>query len=112
MSLEARFSQPALRGLWVLLAEDNPESRELLCAMLTASGALCALAGTGAMILAPSLNQHQPWVNYEALTGGLAPAGVDTFDWSQSYGPILWPRHGRTVLAVSAQRGDYWKADS
>jgi CheY-like chemotaxis protein len=48
MNLDARFSKPALRGLRVLLADDNAESRELLCELLTASGAMCALAGTGA----------------------------------------------------------------
>jgi CheY-like chemotaxis protein len=48
LGLDDRFSHPALRGLRVLIAEDNPESRDLLCAVLTASGALCASAGTGA----------------------------------------------------------------
>jgi CheY-like chemotaxis protein len=47
MTLDARFSQPALRGLRVLIADDNDESRVLLCELLTASGALCSLAGTG-----------------------------------------------------------------
>jgi CheY-like chemotaxis protein len=47
MTLDVRFSRPALRGLRVLLADDNDEARELLCEMLSASGAMCALAATG-----------------------------------------------------------------
>ncbi len=47
-SVDERLSRPALRGLRVLIADDNAESRELLCEFLSASGALCALAGTGA----------------------------------------------------------------
>ncbi len=73
---------------------------------------ICALAGAGAMVVAPGLNQHHPWVDYEALAGSLAPSGVDTFDWSQTYGPIAWPRKDRAVLDVAAERADYWKAEN
>ncbi len=73
---------------------------------------LCALAGAGALILAPDLDQHHAWVNYEALAGGLAPSSVDTFDWSQNYGPIVWPRRGRAVMDVVGKRADYWKAEN
>jgi hypothetical protein len=81
-------------------------------ANLSAVVALCALAGAGAMVAAPGLDQHHPWVNYEALAGGLAPSSVDTFDWSQTYGPIAWPRKGRAVLDVAGSRAEYWKAEN
>jgi CheY-like chemotaxis protein len=48
MTLDVRFSRPALRGFRVLLADDNTEAREMLCEMLSAAGAICALAATGA----------------------------------------------------------------
>jgi len=73
---------------------------------------VCALAGAGAMIAAPGLEQHKPWINYQALAGGLAPGKVASFDWSQTYGPIHWPRTGREVLDVRASQADYWKAEN
>jgi transglutaminase-like putative cysteine protease len=72
---------------------------------------LAALAGAAAMIAAPALDQHNPWLDYEALAGTLSPGHVETFDWSQRYGPLNWPRNGREVLDVQAKRADYWKAE-
>jgi hypothetical protein len=69
-----------------------------------------ALAAIGAIALAPGLDRHHPWINYQALTGKLSATKVDVFDWSQHYGPLNWPRVGREVLDVKAQRPDYWKA--
>src|SRR5205823_10598193 len=39
----------------------------------------------------------------------LAPAHVETFDWTQRYGPLHWPRDGREVMDVQAKHPDYWK---
>lgn len=72
---------------------------------------LSALAGAAAMIAAPALDEHTPWLNYEALAGTLAPGHIETFDWSQRYGPLNWPRSNREVLDVQANRPDYWKAE-
>ncbi len=71
---------------------------------------VAAVAATGALALAPGLDRHHPWINYQALTAKLAATKVDTFDWSQRYGPLNWPRVGREVLDVRAQQPDYWKA--
>jgi protein-glutamine gamma-glutamyltransferase len=73
--------------------------------------AVAVLVGAAAMIAAPALDQHGPWLDYESLAGGLSPGHVEAFDWSQRYGPLNWPRTGREVLDVQAQRGDYWKAE-
>lgn len=73
---------------------------------------LCALAAVGGMFAAPALERHKPWLNYQALTGGLAPAHLERFDWSQTYGPVHWPRKGRAVLEVQAKRATYWKAEN
>ena len=72
---------------------------------------VAALAGASAMIAAPALDQHSPWFNYEALAGTLAPGHIESFDWSQRYGPLNWPRAGREVLDVQAQHQDYWKTE-
>jgi len=71
---------------------------------------VCGVAAALAMALAPAIDAHQPWIQYQTVNGG-APVGFgETFNWSQLYGPINWPRTGREVLEVSATRGDYWKA--
>ena len=72
---------------------------------------VAALAGVAGLVAAPALDQHAPWVNYEALAGTFSPAHVDTFDWNQSYGPLNWPRVGREIIDVKAARPDYWKAE-
>jgi transglutaminase-like putative cysteine protease len=71
---------------------------------------IAVLAGAAGMIAAPALDEHTPWLNYEALAGTLTLGHVESFDWSQRYGPINWPRTGREVLEVQARRADYWKA--
>jgi protein-glutamine gamma-glutamyltransferase len=76
----------------------------------------CGATGAAAMILAPALDQHTPWLNYEAFTRDLSPAHVDSFDWTQRYGPLNWPRNGSVVLEVNASpgvwAGEYWKAEN
>jgi len=73
---------------------------------------IAALAGAAAMIAAPALDRHSAWFDVHSIAGGFAPAHVDTFDWSQRYGPLNWPRAGRQVLEVKAQRADYWKTEN
>lgn len=103
---------PYLHGLmlFVLIAAfmwgERVRRRELAWALSTG-----AVAAAAAMLLAPSLDPHRPWIDYRALAGGLAPARLDVFDWSQRYGPLNWPQTGREVLDVQAQHGDYWKAE-
>ncbi|HJS92716.1 MAG TPA: transglutaminase-like domain-containing protein, partial [Solirubrobacteraceae bacterium] len=76
----------------------------------------CAATGAIGMIVAPALDQHSPWIDYEALTRGFTPAHVERFDWTQRYGPLVWPRTGKTVLEVEASpkafSGEYWKTEN
>jgi protein-glutamine gamma-glutamyltransferase len=76
----------------------------------------CGATGVAATILAPVLDQHSPWLNYQAFTRDLAPAHVESFDWTQRYGPLNWPRTGNVVLEVKASPGawggEYWKAEN
>lgn len=101
---------PYLAGLllFLLLAAfalgDRVTSRQASAAL-----GLCLLSAVLAMLAAPALDRHKPWINYWSLAGGLAPKFVDTFNWSQTYGPITWPRRGRTVLEIAARRPEYWK---
>lgn len=74
--------------------------------------ALACVAGLCGIVLAPRLDQPHPWLNYNGLTRSLAPTHVDTFDWSQRYGPLNWPQVGREVFDVKARYPDYWKAEN
>jgi len=73
---------------------------------------LALIAGGAGMIAAPALDQHQPWLNYRAWTNTFAPAHIDVFNWTQTYGPLNWPRSGHEVLEVRAKQPDYWKAEN
>ena len=76
----------------------------------------CVATGAVGLILAPALDEHSPWINYEALTRGLTPTHVARFDWTQRYGPLNWPHLGTDVLSVSASPavflGEYWKTEN
>ena len=70
-------------------------------------GSLAAVA----VVLAPALNGHQPWLDYQAAANALSPTG-ERFDWSQSYGPLHWPRTAHEVLRIKAAHPAYWKAEN
>ncbi|MBV9310298.1 MAG: transglutaminase domain-containing protein [Solirubrobacterales bacterium] len=78
---------------------------------LLGASALAALAAAGAFLAAPSLERHAPWINVQGLGGSLSSSNTVRFDFTQRYGPLHWPRTGREVLDVIAQRPDYWKAE-
>jgi transglutaminase-like putative cysteine protease len=73
---------------------------------------MCVLAAVGALIAAPALDTHKPWLNYQALAGTLAPAHAEVFDWNQTYGPLRWPRSGREIVDVQARYPEYWKVEN
>jgi transglutaminase-like putative cysteine protease len=75
------------------------------------AGSLVALATAGALVVAPALDRHTPWVYVTSIAGEQGPPG-ETFDWSQTYGPLDWPQTGQTVLTVRARFPDYWKAEN
>ncbi len=74
--------------------------------------AACGLAVAVAVGLAPALDRHHAWINYRQLAASLAPGGVESFNWTQGYGPLHWPHTGQAVLEVQASHGDYWKAEN
>jgi transglutaminase-like putative cysteine protease len=79
-----------------------------------AAGAVLAavVVGLAATALAAQLDPHRPWLNYWQLSGTRPAGQVDTFDWTQRYGPFQWPRQDRVVLTVRAARPDYWKTEN
>jgi transglutaminase-like putative cysteine protease len=96
-----------LFGLVVLFMwGDKLRHRALTGALLP-----CAAALAVAIMLAGAVDPRHPWLNYRALATSLG-GGVETFNWTQSYGPVHWPRVGRTVLEVQAAHGDYWKVEN
>ena len=72
---------------------------------------LCLLTAIVAMLVAPAVDRSRPWVDYWSLAGGLAPRVIDTFNWTQTYGPVDWPQRGRTVLEITARHPTYWKTE-
>jgi transglutaminase-like putative cysteine protease len=80
---------------------------------VAASIALVA-AGAVALPVAAGLQERDGWFDYEnwALFGDDARGASSTFDWSHNYGPIDWPRDGKTLLRVRSPRESYWKAQT
>ena len=74
--------------------------------------ALLGLALAGALPLAAMADRGEPWFDYKAFAEGLGPDDPVRFDWSQSYGPIDWPRDGNEVMRVSSDEPHYWKVAS
>jgi transglutaminase-like putative cysteine protease len=109
----AKPQLPYLQGLvlFALLAAfmwaDRAPVREGASTML-----VVAIAGVGGVFIAPRIDSHRPWFDYRAIATTLAPSHVARFDWSQTYGPLVWPHRGLTVFAVQAARPEYWKTEN
>jgi transglutaminase-like putative cysteine protease len=77
------------------------------------SGAACALAVAvviAGLIAAPALDKDQPWWDYETWALTTASAKTTEFSWDHTYGTLDWPRDGRELLRVKAEKPAYWKA--
>src|SRR3954471_174283 len=72
--------------------------------------ALLGLALAGALPLAAVADRGEPWFDYRAFAEGLGPDDPVRFSWSQTYGPITWPRDGNEVMRVTSGQPLYWKA--
>ncbi len=75
------------------------------------AGLVATAAAVLALLLAPALDGDQPWWDYESWALGAASARTTAFSWEHEYGPLDWPRDGRELLRVKAERWPaYWKA--
>jgi len=80
-------------------------------ALVVPGAAVVVVAVLGAMAVAPALDGDGPVVDVQEIASALQPEEPDRFDWSHGYGPLSWPRDGRVLLRVKADRASYWKAD-
>jgi transglutaminase-like putative cysteine protease len=77
------------------------------------AGLVAVGVATLALIVAPALDSGQPWWDYERWADDAASARSTSFSWNHNYGPLDWPRDGRELLRVRAdKRPAYWKAEN
>jgi len=76
------------------------------------AGALALSATFVAFAAAPILNRDQPWFDYETWAAETSTSKSTTFSWDHNYNGLNWPRDGRELLRVAAQRPAYWKAQN
>jgi protein-glutamine gamma-glutamyltransferase len=102
---------PALHGVvllllvWAWLWLPGRGGRDAL-----AGGALIAVAGLLALPIATSLADRSPLVDYRSWGSGSSDVGsTESFVWDQSYGPLTWPRGGRTMFEVRSDAPYYWR---
>jgi transglutaminase-like putative cysteine protease len=108
-----RPSVPYVHGLVLLvLVAALVWGERLRRGSLGRAAVITAAAGGVALAAAPVIDSHHPWVNPQSLAGAFSPSNLESFDWSQHYGPLNWPRTGRETLDVKATRADYWKAEN
>jgi transglutaminase-like putative cysteine protease len=77
-----------------------------------AGAAALATAGLFALPVAAALDSERPWVDYASWGIGADAHSTATFEWNHRYGPLNWPRSGRTLLAVRSADPHYWKAQT
>ncbi len=109
--LDSYGGSPLLQGLlllallagWLWLPAIRGRRR------LSAAIGWLLLAGGLAALLSARIQDAQSWLDYRAwnLLGGAQPATA--FAWDQTYGPISWPRSGRTMFSVRASTPGLWK---
>ena len=104
-------SSPLVQGVvllllvWAWLWLPGRTSREALT-----GSALILVAAVLALPVATSLDRGSPWVDYRSwgLTS-TAVGSTESFVWDQSYGPLVWPRVGQTMLEVKSDGPHYWR---
>jgi len=109
---ELGLGSHALRGLALLL---------LIAAWLwlprvrrrdaVGAAAVVVAAGVLAIPLSHSLDVRDSWIDWQRWNWFSSSSG-EGFQWNHQYGPIGWPRTGRTVLDVKSAHAHYWKAET
>jgi transglutaminase-like putative cysteine protease len=110
-AVERESDRPFLSGaLFAVLLAGFLFADRLRPAQLAPAAVLLGAATGLALLLAPSLDRREPWVDYEQFARSVAGRGAVGYRWDHGYGPLDWPRRGRELLRVSAERPAYWKA--
>ena len=109
---EHDLGRPLLRGMvllalvaaWLWLPRLSPRE--------AATGALTVLTvGLLTLPLSAGLDGESPWWDYRSWNWFGGEADV-AFDWNHSYGPMTWPREGKTLLNVKTDKPAYLKAET
>ncbi|HYZ30038.1 MAG TPA: transglutaminase domain-containing protein [Thermoleophilaceae bacterium] len=107
------FEAQALRGIGLLaclviwLWLPRLRGREA-----TAAVSAIGVAAIAALALTPQLASSKPWVDYRHWSWTFGREKTVGFDWRHSYGPLNWPRKGKTLLLVKSKHAQYWKAET
>src|SRR5207248_1567132 len=75
------------------------------------AAAAVIVAGLLAVPLGHSLDSAAPWIHWQQWSWFSSAAG-EGFQWDHQYGPLTWPRTGKTLLEVKSPRPHYWKAET
>ena len=72
---------------------------------------LLGVAAAAAIPLAVALDRGRPVLDYRHWNLDLSsPAGRSIFyNWDHTYGPLRWPRSGRTLFTVTGTGAQYWR---
>jgi transglutaminase-like putative cysteine protease len=77
-----------------------------------AAASALVVAAVAALALTPQLASSNPWVDYRHWSWTFGREKTVGFDWRHSYGPLNWPRTGKTLLLVKSKHAQYWKAET
>jgi hypothetical protein len=73
--------------------------------------ALLAGASLLALPLASALDRDGPLLDYQNWNLDLSSASAQSvsYSWDHTYGPLRWPRTGRTLMTVTGSSPQYWR---
>ena len=109
---EHDLGRPLLRGAVLLLLVAAWLWLPRLAPREAATGAVTVLVvGFLALPLSAGLDADSPWWDYRSWNWFGGEADV-AFDWNHSYGPMTWPRDGKTLLNVETSKPAYLKAET
>ena len=65
----------------------------------------------GGAAAAARYDERDPLIDYQSWNPFEAVAAT-RFDWTHAYGPIDWPRDGKTLMNVRSDERNYWKVET
>ncbi|HEY4280502.1 MAG TPA: transglutaminase-like domain-containing protein [Conexibacter sp.] len=104
---------PALEGVVLMIVVVAYLWLERLSrAQLPGALIVLAVACLAGAVATPLLDRGEPWIDVQHLVDRIDRPAATSFDWTQTYGPLDWPRTGREVLRVRSNVDSYWKAEN